>query len=127
MRKRSFQICAFTVLLAAALHAQDIASTWQGTFTSGAEQHRAVLQMAKKDGGGWDATAFYIEFFHDDIHIDSLVVDGSTLKLSIDGGKGAYEGKIGRTTGTRRPWNCGVQARKRLGVFRFNISITSRT
>jgi hypothetical protein len=48
MRKCVFQVCAFAMLLAGTLHAQDIASTWQGTFTSDAEQHRAALQIAPK-------------------------------------------------------------------------------
>jgi squalene-hopene/tetraprenyl-beta-curcumene cyclase len=94
MRKFVFYVCAFAMLVAGTLNAQDIASTWQGTFTSGAEQHRAVLQKTQKDGGVWEATAFYIEFFPDTIHIDSLVVNGSTVKFTINGGKGAYEGRI---------------------------------
>ncbi|HTC93569.1 MAG TPA: hypothetical protein VK699_08960 [Terriglobales bacterium] len=94
MRKCVFQVCALAMLLAGTLYAQDIASTWQGTFTSDAEQHRAVLQIAPKNGGGWEARAFYIEFFPDAIHIDSLAMNGSTLKFSMNGGKGVYEGKI---------------------------------
>ena len=94
MRKFVFYVCAFAMLVAGTLNAQDIASTWQGTFTSGAEQHRAVLQKTQKDGCVWEATAFYIEFFPDTIHIDSLVVNGSTVKFTINGGKGAYEGRI---------------------------------
>ena len=94
MRKFMFQVGAFAMLSAGAMSAQDATSAWQGTFLSGGEQHRAVLQMAKKDGGGWIATAFYIEFFPDAIHVDSPVMDGSTLKLSINEGKGAYEGKF---------------------------------
>jgi squalene-hopene/tetraprenyl-beta-curcumene cyclase len=94
MRRCMFRVCAFAVLLAGTLNAQDVASTWQGAFTSGAEKHRAALQIASKNGGGWEATAFYIEFFPDAIHIDSLVVSGSKLKFLINGGKGAYEGEI---------------------------------
>jgi hypothetical protein len=82
------------MLLAGTLHAQDIVSTWQGTFTSRAEQHRAALQIVQKTGGGWEVKAFYLEFFPDAIRIDSLAMSGSTLKFTINGGKGAYEGKI---------------------------------
>ena len=47
-----------------------------------------------KIDSGWKAGAFYIEFFHDDIRIDSLAVNGSALKFTINGGKGAYEGTM---------------------------------
>ena len=94
MRNCAFQVCAVVMLLARALNAQDIAITWQGTFTSGQEQHRAALQMVPNNGGGWDGKAFYLEFFPDPIHIDTLSVSGSTLKFTVNGGRGAYEGKI---------------------------------
>ena len=82
------------MLLPAVLNAQEAASTWQGTLTSGAEQRRVVLQMAHKANGSWEPTAYYLEFFPDDIHIDSLAQHGSNLKFSINRGKGVYQGKI---------------------------------
>lgn len=84
---------AFVVLLAGPVCAQQAATTWQGTFVSDGEKHRAVLQMDKTEGG-WKAGAFYIEFTHDDLSIDSLVVNGSVLKFTTKGGRGAYEGQI---------------------------------
>jgi squalene-hopene/tetraprenyl-beta-curcumene cyclase len=98
MRDWIFRVSAFVLLMAGPLCAQQKSVSWQGTFASDGERHRAVLQMEKADGG-WKARAFYIEFFHDDIHIDSLVVNGATiegsmLKFTINGGKGAYEGKM---------------------------------
>jgi hypothetical protein len=99
MRDWAIRVGALAFLLAGQVCAQQASSTWQGTFDAGGEKHRAVLQMEKtgeigKTDGGWKAGAFYIEFFHDDIHIDSLVISGSTLKFTINGGKGAYEGTI---------------------------------
>jgi squalene-hopene/tetraprenyl-beta-curcumene cyclase len=82
------------MLLTGSLSAQDTSSTWQGTFTSGAEQRRAVLQMVKKETGGWEPTAYYLEFFHDPIHIDAFAQHGSSLRFTINAGKGAYQGKI---------------------------------
>jgi len=82
--------------MAGPLCAQQKSVTWQGMFAADGEKHRAVLQMEKADGG-WKAGAFYIEFFHDDIHIDSLVVNGangSALKFTVNGGGGVYEGKM---------------------------------
>lgn len=95
MRKWAFRVCVFAMLVTRAVNAQEVAVTWQGTFTSGPEQYRAALQMVHNKGGGWDAKAFHLEFFPDPIHIDSLTVSGSTLKFTINEGKGAYEGKIG--------------------------------
>jgi squalene-hopene/tetraprenyl-beta-curcumene cyclase len=97
MRAWAIRAVAFAFLLAGPLCAQQTASSWQGTFTCGGEKHRAVLQMKKAEDGGWKAGAFYIEFFHDDLHIDSPVVNrakGSVLKFTVDGGKGTYEGKM---------------------------------
>jgi squalene-hopene/tetraprenyl-beta-curcumene cyclase len=97
MRDCVFRFGAIALLMAGPLCAQQKSASWQGTFEADGEKHRAVLQMERTDGGGWKAGAFYIEFFHDDLHIDSLVVNGvngSVVKFTINGGKGAYEGKI---------------------------------
>ena len=94
MRRCIFQICMFAMLLSAPVDAQDVSATWQGTFKSGSGQHRTVLQTEKGNSGGWEVTAFYIEFFPDPIRVDSLVVNGSNLKFTINGGAGAYEGKL---------------------------------
>lgn len=93
--KRWMQFGALAMLLAGVLHAQDIAYPWQGSFQQGAEQHRAAIQIAKADRGGWTATTFNIEFFPDYLHVDSVVLSGSNLKFTVNGGKGAYEGKLG--------------------------------
>ena len=76
------------------LRAPDFAATWQGTLPDGAEQHRVVLQIAKKDLGGWTPTGCYVEFTHDEMHVDSMVVDGAELRLTMNGAKATYEGKI---------------------------------
>ena len=94
MSKRVFQVCAITMLLVCAVHAQDLASTWQGSFKTDSDQRRFVLQITKSDKGGWEPAACYIEFVLDDIHVDSLLVNGSDLKLTVNGGKGEYHGKV---------------------------------
>jgi len=93
MRGWISRVSAFAMMLAGPVCAQQTLSTWQGTFASDGEKHRAVLQMEKMDGG-WKAGAFYVEFIHDDMHIDSLVVNGSRVSFAINGGKGAYEGQM---------------------------------
>ena len=99
MKKCVLQLCAFSLLFAGVVHAQDLASTWQGVFRLGSEQRRAVLQIAKKEGGGWQATAFYIEFMHDDLRVDSLLLSGSELKITSNGGKVEYAGKVSSDAG----------------------------
>jgi len=94
MRDWAMRVGVIVLMLAGPVCAQQASSTWQGMFTADGEKHRAVLQMAKAEGGGWKAGAFYIEFVHDDLHIDSLVADGRMVKFTINGGKGAYEGKM---------------------------------
>jgi squalene-hopene/tetraprenyl-beta-curcumene cyclase len=98
MRNAFLCACIPALLLTVALHAQapitpDLTSTWQGTLPAGADQHRVVLQIAPKDNG-WNVTHCYVEFLHDDPHVDSLAVDGSHLKMIMDGGKNSYDGQI---------------------------------
>lgn len=94
MKTSVLQFGAFAILLAGTVNAQDLAATWQGTLPAGADQHRIVIQIAKKDGGGWEVPACYIEFFHDAVQVNSLTVDGSNLKLTLNGGIGVFDGKL---------------------------------
>jgi squalene-hopene/tetraprenyl-beta-curcumene cyclase len=93
LRRNILQFCAFAALTPVVLHAQNFASVWQGKLPASADQHRVVLQIAKQDDG-WAATACYVEFLHDDVHVDSLAFNGSNLKLTFNGGEGTFEGKI---------------------------------
>jgi squalene-hopene/tetraprenyl-beta-curcumene cyclase len=93
-RKSILQFCALIFIVSAAAHAQDLAATWQGVLPASAYQHRVVIQIANKEGGGWEAPACYIEFFHDAVQVNSLTVDGPNLRLILNGGNGVYEGKI---------------------------------
>jgi len=94
MRMRTFSLITVAVLSASPMVAQDIADTWQGTFNVDSDARRMVLQIAKNDRGGWEAPGFYVEFLHDDLHVDSVVLNGSDLKLTLTGGKGEYIGKL---------------------------------
>ncbi len=93
MRKGILYISTFTALVSGVLHAQDLAAIWQGTLPAGADQHRVVIQIAKKNDG-WAATASYVQFLHDDVHVDSLTLNGPYLKLTFNGGEGTYNGRI---------------------------------
>lgn len=94
MRRCVLRMCALAMLLPGCLYAQDLAATWQGVFQSSLEQRRAVIQIAKNEAGGWQTSGFFIEFDHDDLHVDSLLVNGSDIKLSANSGKVEYAGKV---------------------------------
>jgi squalene-hopene/tetraprenyl-beta-curcumene cyclase len=94
MRKCASHIFFCAMLLSGALHAQDLAATWQGTFKTDSDQHRLVLQIAKSEKGNWEAAGFFIEFVRDDLHVDSLIANGSDLRFTINGGKGEFSGKV---------------------------------
>ena len=82
MRIRILCLMGLATLMAGTLAAQDIAATWQGTFNLDSDARRMVLDVAKNDKGGWDVPAFHVEFVHDDLHVDSLVLNGADLKFS---------------------------------------------
>lgn len=108
MRKALLCFCAFNLFgfglgaaaapAAAALktqaaEAQDLAGAWQGTLPAGLDQHRVVIQIARKDGA-WAAIGCWVEFLRDDPKVDALTIEGSHLKLSLDSGKNSFEGRL---------------------------------
>ncbi len=76
------------------LAAQQTVVTWQGSMQAGTEQHRTVLQMAKTGKGEWQPTNLYIEFFPEDIRIDSSHFDAAHLRFTANNGKGVFDSKI---------------------------------
>jgi squalene-hopene/tetraprenyl-beta-curcumene cyclase len=108
MRRRLIEPFAVAILSTAAIHAQDIASTWQGTFHTDGEDRRIVVQIAKGDGGAWTAPACFIDFLHDPVHVDSLAAHGERLQLKVNDGKGTFEGAIsadGKSIAGTWTWN----------------------
>jgi len=94
MRVRTFSLITAAMLMVAPLAAQDIAATWQGTFNLDSDARRMVLQIAKNSQGGWEIPEFHVEFVHDDLHVDSVALNGLNLKFSVAGSKGEYIGKV---------------------------------
>ncbi|HEX4286443.1 MAG TPA: hypothetical protein VHZ28_15225 [Terracidiphilus sp.] len=92
MKTILFSLCAFAA--AGLLHAQDLAATWQGTLPKGSEQHRVAIQFAKKSDGAWSAPLSEVEFLHDGARVDSLDVQGTAIKLTINGGAIVYDGQL---------------------------------
>jgi len=71
---------------------QDIAGDWQGTV--GEQKRRVVMRIAAADEGAWKATFHPIDQTAQPIPIDSVFLEGHTLKLAINAIQGGYEGTI---------------------------------
>jgi non-heme chloroperoxidase len=72
---------------------QGIAGDWQGTV--GEKKRRLVVRIAAADDGGWKATFHPVDQTTQPIPIDSVVLEGPSLKLAINAIQGTYEGTIG--------------------------------
>jgi non-heme chloroperoxidase len=69
-----------------------IAGDWQGMI--GEKKRRLVVRIAAADDGGWKATFHPIDQTAQPIPIDSVVLEGHSLKLAINAIQGGYEGTI---------------------------------
>lgn len=88
------RLMVFGTLTVLLIPAQDISGDWQGTLKAGAQQLRIVVQIAKSDSGGWNATLFSIDQQLDGIPVTSLTLQDSNLKFRVDAVHGSYEGKV---------------------------------
>jgi non-heme chloroperoxidase len=80
-----------------ALYAQDITGDWQGTLKAGPREFRLVVKIEKGASGGWSGLLFSIDQVPDrgaGIPANSVTLEGSTLKFSIDAARATYEGKV---------------------------------
>ena len=95
MRNNPLWIVALAALSGVTLCAQDIAGDWQGTLKTGAAELRIVLNIAKQPDGSWKATLFSIDQGTDGIPVNSLKLQGSSLKMTVEAIRGTYEGTLG--------------------------------
>jgi non-heme chloroperoxidase len=72
--------------------APGIEGDWQGTV--GEQKRRLVVRIAAADGGGWKASFHPIDQSMQPFPIDSVVLEGQSIKLTIQAIGGAYEGTI---------------------------------
>jgi pimeloyl-ACP methyl ester carboxylesterase len=84
-------------LISIVAHAQvstpNLDGNWQGTLGAG-KGLRLVLQVAKADTGGGQATLYSIDQSPEGIPVNSFTLEGSTLKFAIPAIDGAYEGTV---------------------------------
>ncbi len=108
MLKRMLWIAAVTLLLASTLFAQDIAGDWQGTLKV-EKDLRIVLQIAKAENGGWNATLYSLDQGREGIRANAVTLQGSSLKVTIDALGGTYEGKVSPDAASiQGTWTQGV-------------------
>jgi len=92
MKKLKLRIIALLALSGAALSAQDITGTWQGALQAGREL-RTVIKISKGGDGGLKAVMYSIDQGGQGIAA-TVTLQGSTVKMSVPGIGGAYEGKL---------------------------------
>jgi len=93
MRKLIGTAAALAMLAAAALYAQDIAGSWQGTLKAGRDL-RLIVEITKGEHGAWNAMCYSIDQSSDGIRASSVTLEGSTVKLAVDAIGVTYEGTL---------------------------------
>ena len=78
---------------AAPSNPKDIADTWQGTLHAGHDL-RTVLKITKADTGGYKAVFYSIDQTGQPFPVDSITLDGSTVKMTLKTIGGTFEGKL---------------------------------
>jgi non-heme chloroperoxidase len=89
---RRLRLAALASVFTAALCSQDLAGDWQGTLKAGGNL-RLVVRL-RKDAGEWKAALYSVDQGNDAIRIDSVTVDGSTVKLGLGAIGGQYDGTL---------------------------------
>lgn len=84
---------AVVALMGSAVYAQDIAGDWQGTIQAGPAELRVQVHFAKS-AKGFTGTLDSVDQGAKGIPIDSVTLEGSTLKFTVGAVMGSYEGKV---------------------------------
>ena len=72
---------------------KDIVGTWQGTLHAGRDL-RTVVKVTKDEKGGYKADFYSIDQGGRPLPVDSITVDGPTVKMNLNMIGGKYEGKL---------------------------------
>jgi uncharacterized protein (TIGR03435 family) len=84
---------ALAALSVSALHAQNIAGTWQGTLKVGPQDVRTVFKISLEDDK-LKAVLYVIDQSGQPITASAITRDGSTIKMTVAAIGGSYEGKL---------------------------------
>jgi uncharacterized protein (TIGR03435 family) len=76
-----------------AANPKDIADTWQGTLHAG-QDLRTLVKITKADGDGYKAVFYSIDQGGQPLPVDSIMLEGSTVKMSLKMINGTFEGRL---------------------------------
>jgi len=74
--------------------AVDVVGTWQGTLDLGVAKLRLVVDLKKKDGGGFTGTMDSPDQGAFELPIDEVTIEEKLVKFSMKKLGGSYEGKL---------------------------------
>jgi non-heme chloroperoxidase len=90
------------LLLASSTHAQDLAGEWQGTLGAGISQPvRIIVKFTPAENGGWTGGLYSIDQGFDRglrQPLASVARQGEQLQFVVEGGRGAFAGRIAGET-----------------------------
>ena len=93
IRNTVARAAALWLFSAAALLAQSLTGTWQGTLQAGKEL-RVLIKISTTEGDTLKATFYSIDQGSQGIPSSAVTLSGSTVKMVIPGVGGTYEGKL---------------------------------
>lgn len=91
--KLSRCILALPALLGSALLAQNLTGTWQGTLHAGRDL-RTVIKISTTGKDTLQAVMYSIDQGAQGIPAGSVTLQGATVKMTMPGVGGSYEGKL---------------------------------
>jgi uncharacterized protein (TIGR03435 family) len=95
MKKCLLWMVALVALSGDALLAQDLTGTWQGTLQlPNGKELRTVMKVSKADGSALRGILYSIDQGGQGFPINPVSLQGSTVKMSMPGLGGSYEGKL---------------------------------
>ena len=94
MKKLLLWMIAFAAWPGSALWAQSLTGTWQGTLQVPGRELRMVFKISTTDADALKAVLYSIDQGGQPISANTVTRDGSSVKISIVGIGGTFEGKL---------------------------------
>ena len=94
MKKLMLWMLSLAAFSGAALNAQNLAGTWQGTLNPGPRTLRIVIKVSIGDDDKPKAVMYSIDQGAQPINASAVSKEGSTVKMTVAALNGSYEGKL---------------------------------
>lgn len=94
MSKPLLLVCIPVALWSVSALAQNISGQWQGTFRRDSKDLRIVVEIKKENDGGWKALFHSIDQITEVIAADTVILDGSSLRLSAESIGSSFQGRL---------------------------------